>query len=169
MDNSDDAFRAARRTVEIVKYQNLKEKKFQNIKQEDKVRNTNQPEVIAFHSTEHHKLLEKIALYVPSSFGPSYSIPSVDYRKLQEEYEVYDKKILKRTKELFDENHVNIETRLITDEKPEDFIEKVVKEENIDLVVIGSKGEHSKLEQIFSGTITQKVVNNVPCDILIVR
>ncbi len=44
-----------------------------------------------------------------------------------------------------------------------------MEEENFDLIVLGSKGEHSKLEQIFSGTIAQKVVNDVPCDVLIVR
>jgi len=114
-------------------------------------------------------LFEKIAIYVPSSFGVSYSIPPVDYKKIQEEYELHGKKILEKTNKLFGENNIDIETRLITDEKPEDYIEKVVEKENIDLVVLGSKGEHSKLEQIFSGTIAQKVLNDVPCDVLIVR
>jgi nucleotide-binding universal stress UspA family protein len=169
MDNSDDAFRAAERTVEIVKGQNLKEINVQKDDQEKNVRDTNQPQIIAFHSTEHRKLSEKIALYVPSSFGATYSIPVTDYRKLQEEYEVHGKKILKKIETLFDKNNIDIETRLITDQKPEDYIEKTVEEENIDLVVIGSKGEHSKLEQIFSSTIAEKVLNDVSCDILIVK
>ncbi len=169
MDNSDDAFRAARRVVEIVKDQNSKRKIAQNNKQEVSMKVKNSLEVVAFHSTEHRKLPEKIALCVPSSFGPSYSIPSVDYRKLQEEYELHGTKILKKIEEIFEKNHIDIETRLISDEEPEDYIEKVVEEENFDLIVLGSKGEHSKLEQIFSGTIAQKVVNDVPCDVLIVR
>jgi len=169
MDNSDDAFRAAKRTVEIVKNQNFKEKNLQNIKQENNTSDSESPEIIAFHSTNHRKLFEKIAIYVPSSFGVSYSIPPVDYKKIQEEYELHGKKILEKTNKLFGENNIDIETRLITDEKPEDYIEKVVEKENIDLVVLGSKGEHSKLEQIFSGTIAQKVLNDVPCDVLIVR
>jgi len=169
MDNSNDAFRAATRVVEIVKDQNSKRKIDQNITQETTMIINNSPEIIAFYSTEHQKLSEKIALYMPSSFGRGYTIPSVDYRKLQEEYELYGKKILKKTEKPFTENNIDIETRLIKDKGPEDYIAKVVEEENIDLVVLGSKGEHSKLEQIFSGTITQKVVNNVPCDILIVR
>ncbi len=169
MDNSDDALRAAERTVEIIKGQNLKETNVQKNNQENNVRDTKQPKIIAFHSTEHRKLSEKIALYVPSSFGASYSIPVTDYRKLQEEYEIHGKKILEKTKKLFDEINIDTETRLITDEEPEDYIEKAVEKENINLVVLGSKGEHSKLEQIFSGTIAQKVVNDVPCDVLIVR
>jgi nucleotide-binding universal stress UspA family protein len=169
MDNSDDAFRAAERTVEIIKGQNLKETTVQKDDQEKNVKDTNQPQIIAFHSTEHRKLSEKIALYVPSSFGASYSIPVTDYRKLQEEYELHGKKILKKIDTLFDKNNIDIESRLITDQKPEDYIEKTVEQENIDLVVLGSKGEHSKLEQLFSGTIAQKVVNDVPCDVLVVR
>jgi len=169
MDNSDDAFRAAERTVEILKGQNLKETEVQRNNQENNVRDTKQPKIIAFHSTEHRKLSEKIALNIPSSFGTSYSIPITHYRKLQEEYEVYGKKILKKIGTLFDKNNIDIETRLITDQKPEDYIEKTVEEENIDLVVLGSKGDHSKLEQIFSSTIAEKVLNDVPCDVLIVR
>jgi len=169
MDNSDNAFPAARRVVEIVKDQNSKRKVAQNNKQEVSMKVNNSLEVVAFHSTEHRKLSEKIALYVPSSFGSSYSIPSMDYKKLQEEYELHGAKILKKIEKVFEKNHIDIETRLISDKEPEDYIEKVVEDENFDLVVLGSKGEHSKLEQIFSGTIAQKVVNDVPCDVLIVR
>ncbi|MFX1312184.1 MAG: universal stress protein [Promethearchaeota archaeon] len=165
MDNSEDVFRAAKRIIEIVNYQNYMKENVQNIKEED----TSSPKIIAFYSTEHHKLSEKIALYVPSSFGESYSIPPVDYLKLEKEYELYGKKVLKKTKELFNEKNIEIETRLIMNDKPEDYIEKAVEEENIDLVVLGYKGEHSKLEQLFSGTIAQKVVNKIHCDVLVVR
>ncbi len=166
MDNSEDAFRAAKKVVEIAKDQKSKDSNLSKSKQQLK---STSPEIIAFHSTEHRSLVEKIALHIPSSFGSSYTIPPIDYRKLQREYQAYGKKILKKTEELFDKNNIDIETRLITDEKPEEYIKKAIEEDEIDLVALGSKGEHSKLEQLFSGTIAQKVVNEVPCDILIVR
>lgn len=127
MDNSDDAFRAVKKIVEIVKNQNFKEKNIGDIKP---------PEIIAFHSTEHRKLSEKLALYVPSSFGSTYSIPPTDYKKIQEEHILHGNKILKKTTALFDKNKRDLETQLITDEKPEDYIGKAVKEEDIDLVVL---------------------------------
>jgi nucleotide-binding universal stress UspA family protein len=169
MDNSEDAFRAAERTIEIVKDQNRSEKKSQDLNQKVDLRENTEPEIIAFHSTEHRKIAEKIALNIPSSFGPNYSIPATDFRKLQEEYELHGKKILEKTKALFNNENIDIETRLITDEKPEDYMEKIVEEEDIDLIVLGSKGDHSKLEQIFSSSIAQKALNDVPCDVLIVR
>lgn len=169
MDNSDDAFRAAKRVVEIVKESKSKRMDTLDDNEKKKVKQYDLPNIIAFHSTEHQSILEKIPIRAPSSFGSSYLIPSVDYKKIQEEYKLHGKRIIKRTEEIFDKYNIDVETRLIIDEKPEDYIEKVVEDENIDLVVLGSKGEHSKLEQIFSGTIAQKVVNDVPCDVLIVR
>jgi len=173
MDNSDNAFRAARRIMEIVK--DSKPKRMDTLTDKERkderkdVKENDLPDIIAFHSSEHQSFLEKIPISAPSSFGSSYAIPLADYKKIQEEYKLHGIRILKRTEEIFDRNHIDIETRLINDEKPEDYIEKVVEHENIDLVVLGSKGEHSKLEQIFSGTIVQKVVNDVPCDVLIIR
>jgi nucleotide-binding universal stress UspA family protein len=169
MDNSDDAFRAARRVIENLKQLRPVRTDKLNDNQRKDFDNNNLPEIIAFHSIEHRSFLEKVPIGVSSSFGAGYSIPSVDYTKIQEEYKLHGQNILKKTKDLFKRNNINIKTRLITDEKPEDYLEKVVADENIDLVVLGSRGEHSKLEQIFSGTIAQKVVNDVPCDVLIVR
>lgn len=169
MDNSDDAFRAARRIMELVKDPKLKRMDTLTDNESKDVKNNDLPDIIAFHSTEHQSFLEKIPINAPSSFGSSYPIPPVDYIKIQKEYKLHGIRILKKTEEMFNRNHIDIETRLINDEKPEDYIEKVVEDEKIDLLVLGSKGEHSKLEQIFSGTIAQKVVNDVPCDVLLVR
>jgi nucleotide-binding universal stress UspA family protein len=169
MDNSNNAFNAARKVVEMVK--ELKPKRPDKLDDNERkyVKSNDLPDIIAFHSSEHHSFLEKIPIGVSSSFGAGYPIPSVDYDKIKEEYKLHGQNILKKTEKLFERENIDIETKLITDEKPEDYIEKVVEDENIDLVVLGSKGEHSKIEQFFSGSIAQKVVNNVPCDILIVR
>lgn len=157
MDNSEDAFDAAKKVIELVNNSTKEETQKEY------------PEIIAFHSTKHHLMPNIMPITVPSGFGTGYNVPLVDYRKLEEEYKIHGKKILMKTEGLFKTNGIDIETRLITDEKPEDYIENIVPEENIDLVALGSKGEHSKLELIFSGTVAQKVVNEVPCDVLVVR
>ncbi len=157
MDDSEVAMHAAEKVLDLVS----------NGITEDALKN--HFEIIAFHSIDHHLLPKVMPITVPSGFGSGYNVPAVDYRKLEEEYKIYGKKILKKTENLFKQNNIDIETRLITEEKPEDYIERVVKEEDIDLVALGTKGEHSKLEQIFSGSIAQKVVNEIPCDVLVVR
>ncbi len=45
----------------------------------------------------------------------------------------------------------------------------MTEEENFDLVILGCRGKHSKLKRTFLGTIPDKVINNAPCDVLIVR
>lgn len=77
--------------------------------------------------------------------------------------------ILNYKNAMFETAHIPVETRLIEDEDPEDYILRIIKEENFDLVVIGSKGIHSKLEEIFIGSIAQKVINHSTCDVLVIK
>ncbi len=70
---------------------------------------------------------------------------------------------------LFNNEELPVETRLISEEAPEEYIEKIVKEEGFDLVVIGTRGIHSKLNQLLLGTVAQRVAKHAPCDVLIIR
>jgi len=70
---------------------------------------------------------------------------------------------------MFDNSISPVETRLIEDLSPDEYILNVVNKENFDLVIIGSKGHHSKLKEIFLGTVSTQFSKNTPCDVLIVR
>ncbi|TFG16949.1 MAG: universal stress protein [Promethearchaeota archaeon] len=154
MDDSKAAFNAANKVLDL----------FSN--GTDKERNI--PEIVAFHSIEHHKFPKYMPIMVPSGFGGRYTVPAVDYRKIQEEYRRHGEEILGKTKEIFEKEKIEIETRLVDDEKPEDYIKKVVDEEHFDLVVIGNTGEHSKLGEFLLGSVTQEIVKAAPCDILVI-
>jgi nucleotide-binding universal stress UspA family protein len=145
MDASEDAKRAAKRVLEL---------------QEPGI-----TKVVAFHSVEHHMLPPMISL----SYGNSYSIPGAQLSKIREEYRKKGDEILKATEKMFKEANIEIDTRLIFDEAPEDYINHIVDEENFDLVAMGVKGDHSKLEEVFMGSVAQKVLNDVDCDVLAVR
>ena len=88
---------------------------------------------------------------------------------IKDENKKIGKKILDDTKDIFAKANKAIETRLIKDEDPEDYIMRIVEEEDFDLVALGSKGEHSRLKEIFMGSIAQKVLNDASCDVLVVR
>ena len=70
--------------------------------------------------------------------------------------------------DIFKKAGVPIETRLINDIKPEKYAIEKAKEENFDLIVLGSRGHHSKLSMVL-GTVANLVVNNAVCDVLIIR
>jgi nucleotide-binding universal stress UspA family protein len=77
--------------------------------------------------------------------------------------------ILEEKKAIFEELQVPAKTLLITDDYPEEYIERVVKKKKFDLVVVGIKGIHSKISQIFLGSVAEDTVKNAPCDVLVIR
>jgi len=103
-------------------------------------------EIIAFHSTLHRK---------PDS-------DAVDN-------EDHAKKVFTRIEKLFEEANLSVETRLIVDQNPEDYIKKVVEKENINLVVLGYSGKHGIIKRRLLGSVPTQVMNSVLCDLLVVK
>ncbi len=120
-------------------------------------------EIVTFHSIKHHM----IPIVTPI-FGLSSSMAAVPYSQISTEFIKVGNKILEETKKIFKKEEIPIKTRLVEDVEPEKYIIDKVKEENFDLVILGSKGHHSKSHTLL-GTISSHVVNNVDCDVLIVR
>ena len=118
-------------------------------------------EVVIFHSIKHHR--------IPKWLYPNDSLPLGVYRNIEEVSKKAGEELLKKTKESFKKEGLPVETRLIEDDAPEVYIRRIAEEENFDLVVLGSKGHHSKLKEILLGTVSTKVVKSAPCDVLIVK
>ncbi|MFW9876943.1 MAG: universal stress protein [Candidatus Thorarchaeota archaeon] len=78
-------------------------------------------------------------------------------------------KLLKNIEEMFSEYSIPVETRLIEDKDPEDFIQEVIRNEDVELIILGCKGHHSKLRRIFLETLPQKILNEGSVDLLVVR
>ena len=70
---------------------------------------------------------------------------------------------------MFEKENLPIETRLIENKTPEEYISKITDDEEFDLIALGCKGEHSKLEELFIGTVANYTLNKVDSDLLIVR
>ncbi|MGB9937662.1 MAG: universal stress protein [Methanobacterium sp.] len=90
---------------------------------------------------------------------------------LKEEGRKSLEKISQMTEEnkIEDECHEEVKLNLITEEgSPSDIIIKKVKEENIDLVVMGTSGKHG-LDRFLLGSVTENVVRSAPCPILVVH
>ncbi len=117
--------------------------------------------VVIFHSIKHHK--------IPMGLFPNESLPIEIYHNIEDLSKKAGEQLLNKTKEIFSKAGLSVKTRLIEDEEPEVYIRRIVEEENFDLVVLGSKGKHSKLKEIILGTVSKKVVKSAPCDVLLVR
>ncbi len=147
MDWSEDAKRAANRVLELQK--------------------PGETKIVAFHSIAHRMIPLSIESGVP--FGKTYHIPMADYNRIENDYREAGNKLLNETKSFFKNSNVEIETRLIESQEPEDYIRQITNEENFDLVVLGCKGHHSKFEEVFIGSVSEHVINNAACDVLLVR
>ena len=105
-------------------------------------------DIVAFHSVLH-------------GFSKSESV--------KEEDMIQGKKALNDVEKLFKDENLTIETRLVEDVHPEDFIKDAVEKEGFNLVVLGNKGRHKLLRRAVLGSIPTKVMNSVLCDVLVVR
>lgn len=141
IDGSDDAIRAAERALEFQKRDNS--------------------EVVAFCS-----ILHKLIYFSPPIV--TLGTENVVSFPLPPERITIARNALSNVKHLFDNSNASIETRVISDKEPGDYIRDMVEKEGFDLVILGCSGEHSKIKR-FMGTVPARVINNAPCDVLIIR
>ncbi|MFW9822452.1 MAG: universal stress protein [Candidatus Thorarchaeota archaeon] len=102
--------------------------------------------IIAFHSTLHRG-------------------SNSDAKDLED----HSENVFSEIKKLFDEANLSLETRLVTDQNAEDYIKKTVEKEQINLVVLGYNGKHGIIKRRILGSIPTEIMNNVLCDVLIVK
>ena len=117
--------------------------------------------VIIIHSIKDNR--------VPSDLYPNVDVLYSKYSNLEDVYKDAGNTLLKYTKQKFGTAEKLVETRLIEKVAPEDYIFQIVEKESIDLVILGSRGQHSKIKKVFLGTVSTKVAKNVPCDVLLVK
>ncbi|MBA7533749.1 putative universal stress protein [subsurface metagenome] len=106
---------------------------------------------------------------IPSEIYPDATVLYSKHSTFEEVYKEAGNNLLEKTRNMFGKNQELVETRLIEDEAPEDYITRIAEEENIDLIVLGSRGQHSKIKKVFLGTVSTKVAKRAPCNVLIVK
>ncbi len=121
------------------------------------VKESGAAEVIAFHSIKHH--------FLPRLTFSEYIISEAWYSRFIQEIEKAELKILNDAKTQFETAGVNVITRLIADQEPEQYAVEFVKTEGVDVIVLGCKGHHSTLKEIFLGTVVTRVLNAAKCDV----
>ena len=147
-DGSENAIRAAQKAIEMHKEFNSK--------------------IIAFHALEYHYIPRRIPLFIPYEYNYSYQMPKNDYQNLYSTYYKAGKRVIDETKSLFESYEVPLDARLIEELPPGDYAKTVAEKENIDLLIAGCTG-HSKVKRVLLGTTANKFVNEMPCEVLIVR
>jgi nucleotide-binding universal stress UspA family protein len=133
------------------------------VKEALEIQKHDKSEVTVFYS-----LTYNLYEYIPTFTFLGRSTSAIPYTLRHEQINEVNE-LLNSVQELFEKEGQKVETRLIFDIDPEDYIKKVAKKEKFDLVILGSKEKHSKLKTIFSEPIPDKVVNSISSDVLVVR
>lgn len=126
--------------------------------------------VIVFHSVEHHAIPSSDMVMAPSFAAPHiYSVSDPDIKRIREVYEQNAKAIIDRAEEIFLDAGIEVDARLEPEYDPVSYIRELVKQGEVDLIILGSKGKHTLIGEILLGSVTEKVLRHVDCDIFIVR
>lgn len=89
-------------------------------------------------------------------------------KQLQERLAENSQAILKMSQEHLKDTHgVQISTHSVLGH-PADVICELAKEEQVDLIVVGSCG-HSKISRILLGSVSDSIVNHAHCPVLVVK
>ena len=128
-------------------------------------------EIVIFFSFVHHYPFN--SMNVPSALTNPMAMYRDDPNYFQNDVNLtqFGETVLKDTKQIFDDAGFGdkVSTTLIKNETPADYAKHAVEEEGYDLVVLGARGQHSKLREVFLGSVCEEMMNKVQCDVLIVK
>lgn len=97
-----------------------------------------------------------------------YRVPPPILRRIDELYFEAGKKIIKNAEDLFREEGIQINARLVTHEDPAENVLQLVRDEGYNLVIMGNRAE-SQTERFSLGSITEKVARYSNCPVLIIK
>jgi nucleotide-binding universal stress UspA family protein len=64
---------------------------------------------------------------------------------------------------------LTVDYHLEIEADPVDFAEDFAEENGVDLIIVGCKGHHGRLRRSLLGTVATRIINEAPCQVLIVR
>ena len=94
----------------------------------------------------------------------SWIAPMQDEEKIKERGE----KVMEKTKEVFDEAGIQVETKYFIYGHPSKAILETAEKENFDLIIMGSHGPGG-IKRFILGSVADRVCSHAPCPVFIVR
>ncbi len=88
-------------------------------------------------------------------------------KKLENTYVENSNMLLNQIVTKLDFNRIRVEKEVLIGEPFEKIVE-TAKNGNFDLIVMGNRG-YSKVKRFFVGSVTQKVISEAPCPVLVIK
>ncbi len=130
-------------------------------------------ELHVFHAVAHHYQPTLPFPLLPQTTPTLPQERQVDPEALQKFYEDAGKAIIAQAKKTIGDLKLGIDGEidyhLELEISPEAFAVDYANKNNVDLIVVGCKGHHSRARRVLLGTVASKIVNEAPCQVLVVR
>jgi nucleotide-binding universal stress UspA family protein len=133
--------------------------------------------LVATDGSEHSMKAVQRALEMAEKQGAQVTLMSVAYYVgdfdemppyVQEKLEAEARAALKKSKAVFDQKGINVETALEAGMVPANNIINMAEKGKFDRIIMGSTGL-SGLGRVFMGSTAAKVVAHAPCEVTVVR
>ena len=133
--------------------------------------------LVATDGSEHSMKAVQRALEMAEKQGAQVTLMSVAYYVgdfdemppyVQEKLEAEARAALKKSKAVFDQKGINVETTLEAGMVPANNIISMAEKGKFDRIIMGSTGL-SGLGRVFMGSTAAKVVAHAPCEVTVVR
>ena len=102
-----------------------------------------------------------------SSFGAYEPASAVRAAGMVERIREFQGELVRRSQKRLTDAGLQAEGRVI-DGDPREALLEVARQEDVDLIVVGSHGR-TGLEKLLMGSVSSHVVNHAPCSVLVVR
>jgi nucleotide-binding universal stress UspA family protein len=130
-------------------------------------------ELHVFHAIRHHY---NVPLF-PLSFNLPYPANPIANQfteeQIQQVFEESGKQIIEQAKQQVAAMKIPLEGKVFynleTNISPNDYAVSYSKDNKIDLVIVGCAGHHSRARTAITGTVATHILNNAPCQVLVVR
>jgi nucleotide-binding universal stress UspA family protein len=130
-------------------------------------------ELHIFHAIPHHYQPPILPLPPFATLTPVPQAPLMNPIELKDFYETAGNAILEDAKNSLEGieygSDLKVEYHLELDESPEEFATNFATANEVDLIVVGCTGHHSRLRRALIGTVATKIANEAPCQVLVVR
>lgn len=138
-----------------------------------KLAQTFKAELHVFHAVKHHY---NVPLF-PLSFNVPYPANPIANQfteeQIQQALEESGRQIIEQAKQQVAAMKIPLEGKvyynLETNIPPADYAIAYANQNKVDLIIVGCAGHHSRARTALTGTVATQIMNNAPCQVLIVR
>ncbi len=138
-----------------------------------RIAQTFKAELHVFHAIRHHFYFPIYPLNINGLYPGTPAIIPYTEEQMREIYQESGRQIIEQAKQQVTDAMFPLDLKVFysleTNISPDEYAISFAGANNIDLIVVGCAGHHSRARMTLTGTVTTNIINKAPCQVLVVR